>query len=215
MVTVQSGAAASSTVSIWYGQRRRCTWNKRTAGRATLYSKRRRTSLKMQSQNTIPCITYTPVRSRKRYRKRWCYTLCGARLPTHTLPAPPPRSVHGERGSLNPPLLPCSIFVLSTSVAAAAAVVVDALIKFVGWKGRACMDIRTPPRILEYPQGKSPIRLSPIQQQQPPATPVHGIRVKIREKSLPRSPSFYYLSARTIVRVRDDGARIQRRFHPT
>lgn len=67
------------------------------------------------------------------------------------------------------------------------------------------MDIRTPPRILEYPQGKSPIRLSPIHRR-PPSSPIpvrhyrsaeYG--AKIREKSLPRSPSFYYLSARTIV----------------
>jgi len=35
----------------------------------------------------------------------------------------------------------------------------------------------------------------------------HRIRAKIREKSLPRSPSFYYLSACTIVRVRDDERR--------
>lgn len=71
----RAGAAASGTAPIWYGRRAAPAATVHAAretrtGRATLYSKRRRTSLKMQSQNTIPCITYTPVRPRKRYRKR-------------------------------------------------------------------------------------------------------------------------------------------------
>lgn len=51
------------------------------------------------------------------------------------------------------------------------------------------MDIRTPPRILEYPQGKSYSTFSPVQRS------ASGIRAKIREKSFPESPGFYYLSA--------------------
>lgn len=46
-------------------QRRRKRHVKRPASpEATLYSKRKRTSLKMQSQNTIPCITYIPSQKR-------------------------------------------------------------------------------------------------------------------------------------------------------
>jgi len=62
------------------------------------------------------------------------------------------------------------------------------------------MDIRTLPRILEYPQGKSYSTPSSRPLVRPFA---HGIRAKIREKSFPKSPSFYYLSApRDCSRVR-------------
>jgi len=60
-------------------------------------------------------------------------------------------------------------------------------------------DIRVSPRKIPYSTFFHPTNGLP-----PPA---RGIRAKIREKSLPRSPSFYYLSACTIVRVHDDGRR--------
>lgn len=114
------------------------------------------------------------MRPGKRYRKRWCYTLCGARR-SQLAPRP------GVRRPLNPPLfpprpLPRPFHHCATSVAAA-----DTLIKFEGWKGRARARAYgytySSPRILEYPQGKSPIRLSPTRR----------IRAKIREKSFSRS----------------------------
>lgn len=60
------------------------------------------------------------------------------------------------------------------------------------------MDIRTPPTILEYPQGKSYSTFSSA-----PPLPGHALRIqaKICEKSFPKSPGFYYLSAVPFVRV--------------
>lgn len=70
------------------------------------------------------------------------------------------------------------------------------------------MDIRTPlPGYWSIPE-ENPIRLSPAHRS------ARGIRAKIREKSFPESPGFYYLSAVRLFACAATAARIQRRFRP-
>lgn len=116
-------------------------------------------------------------------------------LPTRTPLVPLRRAEAPKSATLLSRPLPRPFHHCATSVAAA-----DTLIKFEGWKGRARARARVYgytysfPRILEYPQGKSPIRLSPTRR----------IRAKIREKSFSRS-----LRAFIIYRPMHDCSRVR------